>query len=120
MQKLPKVFECKICDYITGRSHSLAQHLLTRKHDIRTKMNKNEQINGKYSCKICNKEYNARNSLWYHEQKCSIKNETKTGSEEIKSLTNLVIELVKNNTDLQSQLKESIKNMNTYNENNRN
>jgi hypothetical protein len=69
----------------------------------------------KFICKICYKSYKARNSLWYHEQKCKqieepLENDENTildpSSNEIKVLTTLVIELVKNNTELQKQTTE--------------
>jgi hypothetical protein len=35
-------------------------------------MNRTEVLGKQYSCKQCGKEYAARNSLWYHENKCKI------------------------------------------------
>jgi hypothetical protein len=49
---------------------------LTSKHKNRTNLNDLEQKTPKnaenlFICKKCNKEYKARNSLWYHEKKCN-------------------------------------------------
>ena len=72
--KIPKSYICKFCDYITYSFKDYNKHLLTNKHLNRTKLNKLEQKipeNPKeYNCNNCNKCYKARNSLWYHQQKC--------------------------------------------------
>ena len=67
-QKTPSKFACELCDYITSNKKDYAKHLLTGKHKTRTELN-DEEIK-KYKCKNCNKSYSARNSLWYHENKC--------------------------------------------------
>jgi phage FluMu protein Com len=45
---------------------------MTRKHQNRTILNEKTPKNAaaSYACKKCNKEYKARNSLWYHAKKC--------------------------------------------------
>jgi hypothetical protein len=64
---------CKVCDYIGSCPANYSKHLLTRKHLDRTnRMNRTEVLGKQYSCKQCGKEYSARNSLWYHENKCKI------------------------------------------------
>jgi hypothetical protein len=62
---------CKSCDYIGSCPANYSKHLLTRKHLDRTnRKNRTEVLGKQYSCKQCGKEYSARNSLWYHENKC--------------------------------------------------
>ena len=80
-----------------------------------TNLNVIEQKNETYSCKNCNKIYKGRNGLWYHEQKCTLNkmidanvNENiviiqDASANEIKVLTNLVLEVIKTNTELQKQ-----------------
>jgi len=77
MEKSQKVAEknyCEICNYTSSKISDYKKHLMTLKHKNRTKLNKIEQnvaINRQiYTCKYCNKIYEARNSLWYHEKKC--------------------------------------------------
>jgi len=120
-QKSPKIpckFTCETCDYNTGNKKDYNKHLTTLKHLNRTELNDIEQEKGEtenYICKKCNKTYKARNSLWYHEKKC--KNNKAENSildssmNEIKALTNLVLELVKNNTELQKQNQDFQKQM---------
>jgi hypothetical protein len=71
-QKVAQIFECKLCDYLCSKSNDYKKHLTTSKHVNRMKLNGIEPKVVSFICKYCNKCYNARNSLWYHEQKCSI------------------------------------------------
>ena len=70
---------------------------------------------------MCNKQYKVRNSLWYHEQKCKVIKEEKeyinipTIVSEVSNLSNIVVELIKSNTDLQKQMMEVCKNSNVNN-----
>ena len=73
-------FNCKMCNFICGKQSDWDRHILTQKHHNRINLNILEQKKGvkdkkrQYNCKKCNKEYKARNSLWYHEQKCNENN----------------------------------------------
>ncbi len=72
--KIPKNYECNICDYTTGNIKDYRKHLTTAKHINRTKLNhivpKNPQKSPKAFMCLCGKEYSARSSLWYHNKKC--------------------------------------------------
>jgi hypothetical protein len=76
--KIAEKYECKKCNYICCKQSDYNKHILTLKHQKSQKLNNLEQNvaeNRQYTCKYCSKSYNARNSLWYHEQKCFTKNE---------------------------------------------
>jgi hypothetical protein len=118
MKKTPKnaeIYECVNCDFKCCKESDWNRHILTPKHKNRTKLNdfapKNAENN--YTCQNCNKIYKARNSLWYHKQKC-VKTEnitvTDSSANEVVVLTNLMIEMVKSNGDLQKQMLEICKN----------
>ena len=72
-------FQCETCDFKCCKKSNYEKHLQTQKHKNRTKWHFLEQKNAEnaetvkkvFICKKCNKEYNARNSLWYHEKKCN-------------------------------------------------
>ena len=66
-------FNCKECDFICCKLSDWNRHLTTRKHKDRTNLNgKTPKIaTACFKCKKSNKEYKARNSLWYHEKKCT-------------------------------------------------
>ena len=116
--KTTKYFNCEQCDFTCSKLSDWKRHISTNKHLHRIKLNNLEQDytqTDKFICKICYKSYKARNSLWYHEQKCKLLKEPAmdventiidASSNEVKLLTNIVIELVKNNTELQKQTSE--------------
>jgi hypothetical protein len=64
-------YSCDACNYICSKKSDFDKHELTKKHKTRTRTIE-------FKCKHCNKEYKAKNSLWYHERKCKILNETET------------------------------------------
>ena len=132
------LFSCYLCDLYTNYKKDYENHLLTRKHlkaiNVSTK---NPNIDNKFICNNCNKEYNCRSGLWRHNQKCKINknnndnniilsensdnnilNPIQKSDNEIKTLTELVIEVVKNNNEFQKQIFDLIKNTNNINMNN--
>ena len=70
LQKVAKTFFCQHCDYITSRKSSYDKHLQTIKHLEKVgpngskkekKLQKLEKnIQTKYICEICDKEYQTR------------------------------------------------------------
>jgi hypothetical protein len=66
-------FSCKTCDFRCCKLSDWTRHTLTRKHQNRTNLNEKnaENATAAFTCKKCNKTYKARNSLWYHENKCA-------------------------------------------------
>jgi hypothetical protein len=110
MPKMPEnaeKFICENCDFSCSKYSNYTTHLLTAKHNF---LNTLEQKNAayKYNCKYCEKVYKARNSLWYHENKCEKKQETKTieilGDDQ--KLVDLILDVVKSNSELQKQNQE--------------
>jgi hypothetical protein len=130
MPKKCQNYICELCDFICSKKSNYYAHLTTNKHINRTNNIKIEHIKTEniYFCKKCNKEYNARNSLWYHEQKCNkdntISNEkddkqdiiicnTDNVEKNMTLLTNLIVEVVKNNNEFQKQILDLVKNSST-------
>ena len=129
VQKESQKYSCDICCIETNNKKDYNKHLLTAKHLNRTTVGILEQEKDKYVCKICNKIYKARNSLWYHEKKCKEKETTEITELEITNTNepvtettidniyniflkdnfdfkNLILEVVKNNSELQKQTNE--------------
>jgi hypothetical protein len=110
--------QCLVCDYNCSKQSEWEKHILTRKHQNRTKLNilGTKISEKKFSCKNCNKEYKARNSLWYHEKRCKEICENPT--------QDIVIQLLNQNKQLQEQIIELCKDKsitnNTINTNNNN
>ncbi len=140
MKKLlenPKTYFCEICNYNTSSCKDYNKHLLTAKHLNRTNLEqKIPKIPQILSCKFCNKYYKARNSLWYHEQKCGLNPTGKTNSDynnDNKNLNNktetntsildkdeLIITLLKQNAELLEIVKNGTHNTTTNNTNSHN
>jgi len=117
-KKSPKIsqnFICEKCDYITSKYTDYKKHLLTLKHknsDISDKNDDNlsQKVAKIYFCE-CGKNYSYRQGLSLHKKKCKMYinecYEAKIASEnEIKILTNLVLDVVKQNKELSVQNQE--------------
>ena len=109
--KLAKYFTCEKCDYICSKQSDYTKHLLTLKHqkddadDVLDDAN-SPKLAALYFCE-CGKEYKHRQGLWKHKKLCDENNNVqKSSSEEnqIKVLTNLVLDVVKQNQDLTNKL----------------
>ena len=119
---IPANIMCELCKYSTNSKKDYKKHLLTDKHVNKTKILEKEMSNQKeksYICNKCNKIYNKKNSLWYHEKKC-IENTISidASSNEFKVMSNIMLEIVKSNNDLQKQVLEICKNNNSNSNNN--
>jgi hypothetical protein len=118
--KSSKKFRCKKCDYITCRKSQYERHILTDKHKMDDKEDKKKfQKNVHFLCE-CGKEYKYRQGLWKHQQTCNIfENSTIIQEQsEIKILTNLVLDVVKQNNELTNKIVDVCKNiqpLNMYN-----
>jgi hypothetical protein len=117
-------FYCETCDYRAVTKQHYTKHLATRKHENKTKQNQKV-----FKCKVCQREYRARTSCWYHEKKCRkkvedaiakkeeqaraerdkerIEIEKRIEAEKIKQYDNhfvLIRELLQQNKELQEQI----------------
>jgi hypothetical protein len=97
-EKTSSKFHCKKCDYKCCKKFNWNRHILTSKHNSLTlgdiKVAKNEQNEQKilkqneykYLCEHCQKNYDSRNGLWKHKQKCISKN----NNEEVDNKQNII------------------------------
>ncbi len=136
MKKTPKnakQFYCLDCDFICCKMSDYNRHIITSKHKNRTflnTLNENatpENLHVMFKCKKCNKEYKARNSLWYHEKKCNAEvlheennesateDDTENKEDTVLTTTNemdmqsTIVELLKQNQEFQKQIIELMK-----------
>jgi hypothetical protein len=130
-QKMPYIFSCKNCDFSCSKQSNYDKHLLTQKHlryttnQLILEKNAEQQL----SCE-CGKKYINYSSLWRHKKKCNnvpIVNVhapsvnvpsvnvpsvnapmpiVDLSNNDIKMLTNLVLEVVRSNNELQKQNQE--------------
>jgi len=125
-----KYYKCENCDYKTCNKYDYAKHLITKKHilndlamfsmDISSKSQKKS-----FTCKDCIKEYKDYSGLWRHKKKgcCNgnktneqgiIENEIITNANsDIKILTNMVMDVVKQNQELTNKIIDICKNNNS-------
>ena len=115
--KTPKnatLFQCNKCNFNCSKNSDWSRHLLTRKHNM--EVNGNDWKSKNAVCEICEKTFKTASGLWKHQKKCSsltahIEN-TKMGginaSSSIPDMT-IVIDLLKQNQELQKQLLDAVK-----------
>ena len=103
-------YECKQCAYTTCRKSQYDRHLTTAKHKFRTNgTNRTDLVHiNKFECE-CGKIYTARNSFWYHKQKCKGAQEQIQVPPPVDS--SLVIELLKQNQEFKELMIEQHKRM---------
>jgi len=121
MPKSAPKFYCNNCDYGTCKKSSYDDHLLTSKHQKSIIFNKNlPKSCSDHICENCNKNYKDYSGLWRHKKKCFQKEEKEEKIEKAditiaqyeNSITpELVIEIIKQNQELQKQNNELQKQM---------
>jgi hypothetical protein len=104
--KIATKYQCKICDYETCNSADYTRHVHTRKHQHRTGSTNFTQKNAEqFICNKCDKCYKARNSLWYHQQKCTTKSHPIVdASHNFVIDKELVMLLIKENSELKNMM----------------
>jgi len=111
--KVAQYFECKNCNYVTSKKSSYDKHTMTAKHLNVTKCNKKvAEVALPLCCDNCNKVYKSRVGLWRHSKVCMERDKDSIEVKEspIKDVptnlldTSLVMELIKQNKELQTLL----------------
>jgi len=124
-EKLSKVafnYVCEKCNYGCYNKTNFEKHLGTRKHKVDNQ--KLSKVLSKFDCKNCGNSYKYQSGLCKHVKSCQIKPEPQPQQQsvsDITALTNLMMEFIKNSTDVQKQVLELCKagttNNNTINGN---
>ena len=124
-------FYCETCNIISSNKKDYKNHILTRKHQKRGNPQQivvsTDQVISINECSKCNKKYESRSGLWRHKKKCNIVNDENTiientiienitiDIEEVSQkdldLKTLILEVIKNNSELQKQNSELQKQM---------
>jgi hypothetical protein len=110
--KHTKKYFCDCCDFSCYLKTDYERHLLRPKHQKNTEINEKTAIQDKvdknipsnFVCENCNKIYKERSGLWKHKKKCcpTIQPEYNPDAK----LTEFIIEMIKNNHDLQKNIME--------------
>lgn len=110
-------FLCDLCNFKCCKQSDWIRHTMTKKHAHRNNGNvlenawkkfpKNAEKNAVFICD-CGKSYSTKSGIWKHKKTCGVKNEHVSyefnSESEIKILTNLVLEVVKQNNDLANKI----------------
>jgi hypothetical protein len=111
IKKSPKVaekFNCELCLYTCCKKSDYTKHLSTNKHTKALDGNDmevavNQKNRGEFVCINCHKKYSTNSGLWKHSKKCK-QPQKETENKDMKSLTYMVVELIKSNQELQKQM----------------
>jgi ribosomal protein L37AE/L43A/DNA-directed RNA polymerase subunit L len=126
-QLLSNKYSCEFCDYSTNRLSNYNNHLKSYRHIFNVSGNELKQkLSNGYNCEFCDKSFSDRSGLWKHNKKCEkqqIVNEEKgliTQDEKNDKMINVVLELVKQNTEFKDLLAEQHKYIIEQNKQNQN
>ena len=129
-------YVCETCDFKCSKKYNWIRHLTTSKHIQVTGSKHNVTEKGQKEQKMicqCGKEYASRNGLWKHKQKCNKPQEQEQKQEQEKEQKQekekekdeptdkeLIMMLIKDNSELRNMILEIVKNgtQNTMNNNN--
>jgi hypothetical protein len=115
MPKNADKFICDVCDFKCSKISNYNTHILTNKHKMLTNVDKENDIKvSKFKCE-CGKEYNHRQSLSIHKKKChnnlsTVKEESHNNNVEGTTDKDLIMLLIKENSDFKTMMMEVIKN----------
>ena len=126
-KKVPKSsenFVCECCDYITSKHSQYERHVLTAKHKNETNETLLKQKSSKkFQCLNCDVIFGSRTTLWRHKQSCHKSEELENRENTIENNDDnnkdkdLIMMLVKQNSELLEVIKNGTHN-NTTNSHN--
>ena len=106
LQKISKEYNCPNCHYICFKTSEWNKHLSTQKHFRLINANLDEQKNLQFICD-CGKNYKHMSSLCKHKKTCVyFDNDAENEIIDNKNITNIVLEVIKQNKELISQNQE--------------
>ena len=121
-------YECVACGFRSDKSSEYNRHISTKKHNSRcnntviaSSPTSASLLSAKlvvapttatastaYCCKFCNKSYTARNSAWYHEKKCGLKQQQQRQQQEQQVKDDVINRLLKDNAEMMKLIKEIV------------
>ena len=107
--KIPKKYQCELCNLITSSLKDYNRHISTLKHQKRHLATNGNHLatqkipNAIYQCDKCKKNYCDKSGLWKHKKKCIVADKT----DDFVIDKELVLQVLKQNNDLQTQLMET-------------
>ena len=121
-QQISNDYCCKKCNYYSTRKSNLLNHLNSKKHQKEMCKNSFKQPTlQNYLCNICNKKYQTSSGLWKHKKTCIdneyIEIEKMVTANNEPTDKELMMLLIKENSEMKKMMMEIIKN-GTHNTNN--
>jgi hypothetical protein len=112
-------FYCESCDYRTSKKSSYDTHILSARHKKSTFINQNQPefcqiLPSNFTCENCNKEYKDKSGLWRHNKKC---NQIQKSNKSPEISQELILTIIKQNSDLQQTIIEQNKTINEMSKN---
>ena len=116
--KIPKIYHCELCNLVTSSLKDYTRHISTLKHQKRQSATNGNHLatqkipNPMYQCKKCNKNYCDKSGLWRHNRKCNIPLATSDITPDTSNYVvdkELVMLLIKENSELKNMMMEVIK-----------
>ena len=115
-KKVPKsseIFVCKCCDYNTSRRGQYDRHMATDKHqNMSNETNMKQKSSEKFHCE-CGISFKSRTTLWRHKKVCD--DEFEIEKKDDSPDKDLIMMLVKQNSELLEVLKNGTHNTNSNN-----
>jgi len=111
-------FNCELCNFSCSKQSNFNIHCQTNKHKYRVNGNKMEikempkNAVTSYDC-VCGKKYNNSSGLWKHKKKCNFQLPDDT-----ESYKDVMLMLIKDNSELKEMILEIVKNGIVNNTNN--
>ena len=123
-QNIKNEYFCESCNYKCSKKFNFNRHILSSKHiqvtkgdNLASKTSLNEPC---FICDFCNKEYLSRNGLWKHKLKCNFNDKINTKSQFKTEPTDkdLIMMLIKENSELKNIMMKVLENGTTNNSHN--
>ena len=119
LAKTSHKFFCENCDYGTYKKFNFDIHCESKKHQNNVLTTNNNKLaaktsSKKYECEICEKGFNDRAGLWRHKQKC---NEIQISNKSPEISQELILTIIKQNSELQQTIIEQSKTINEMSKN---
>jgi len=117
-------YYCNVCDYGTCRKCNYDTHLISTRHcEKSAKETFGNEIQQKFSkiqqnCEKCNKYFKTSSGLWKHKQKCILNTIPIIPSNNEPSDKELIMMLIKENTELKNMMIKVLENGTNNNNNN--
>jgi len=113
--KIPKKYECEICNVICSHKGDFNKHMLTSKHKKNAYGNNGNSMeiinipNTQNFCE-CGKKYATKSGLWKHKQNCNFQKQIQQPIA-IDMSYNIILEIVKQNQEFKEIIMEQHKHM---------